>query len=81
MPPTAFARHEPGADVILFGTGDQTHLASNINSILGPPLPQADVRKAVRIVRRTGRNRSGSASQTFLILVLDGIPACGNTNR
>ncbi|MEZ5592710.1 MAG: hypothetical protein R3F53_19225, partial [Gammaproteobacteria bacterium] len=40
-----FARHEPGADVILFGTGDQTHLASNINSILGPPLPQADVEK------------------------------------
>ena len=40
-----FARHEPGADVILFGTGDQAHLQSNIDSILKPPLPRTDVEK------------------------------------
>ncbi|HYU14211.1 MAG TPA: hypothetical protein VEK82_16655, partial [Stellaceae bacterium] len=35
-------RHEPGVDVVLFGTGDQGHLRSNIASILKPPLPEAD---------------------------------------
>jgi len=38
-----YARHEPGADVILFGTGDPDHLERNIRSILAPPLPIADV--------------------------------------
>jgi L-galactose dehydrogenase len=37
-----YARHEPGVDVVLFGTGDQAHLRENIASILRPPLPQAD---------------------------------------
>ena len=37
-----FVRHEPGADVVLFGTGDMAHLKSNIASILKPPLPDAD---------------------------------------
>jgi aryl-alcohol dehydrogenase-like predicted oxidoreductase len=37
-----YARHEPGADVVLFGTGDPAHLRSNIASILRPPLPQLD---------------------------------------
>jgi L-galactose dehydrogenase len=37
-----FVRHEPGADVVLFGTGDPLHLRSNIASILKPPLPEAD---------------------------------------
>jgi aryl-alcohol dehydrogenase-like predicted oxidoreductase len=37
-----FARHEPGADVVLFGTGNRDHLQTNIESILRPPLPQAD---------------------------------------
>jgi L-galactose dehydrogenase len=37
-----FVRHEPGADVVLFGTGDPEHLRSNIASILKPPLPEAD---------------------------------------
>src|SRR6266513_82933 len=37
-----FVRHEPGADVVLFGTGDPTHLRSNIASLLKPPLPEAD---------------------------------------
>ena len=37
-----FVRHEPGVDVVLFGTGDSEHLRSNIASILKPPLPEAD---------------------------------------
>jgi len=37
-----YVRHEPGVDVVLFGTGDQAHLRSNIESILRPPLPHAD---------------------------------------
>lgn len=37
-----YARHEAGVDVVLFGTGDQSHLRSNIASILSPPLPEAD---------------------------------------
>lgn len=36
-----FARHEPGVDVVLFGTGDAEHLRSNIVSILSPPLPSS----------------------------------------
>jgi aryl-alcohol dehydrogenase-like predicted oxidoreductase len=37
-----FARHEPGVDVVLFGTGDAGHLRSNVESLLKPPLPEAD---------------------------------------
>jgi aryl-alcohol dehydrogenase-like predicted oxidoreductase len=37
-----YARHEPGVDVVLFGTGDQAHLRENIASILRPPLPRSD---------------------------------------
>ena len=37
-----FVRHEPGVDVVLFGTGDQAHLKTNIASILKPPLPEPD---------------------------------------
>jgi aryl-alcohol dehydrogenase-like predicted oxidoreductase len=37
-----FVRHEPGVDVVLFGTGDVAHLRSNIASLLKPPLPEAD---------------------------------------
>jgi len=37
-----FCRHEPGAQVILTGTGDPAHLQANIEAILAPPLP-ADV--------------------------------------
>jgi len=38
-----FARHQPGADTVLFGTGNVDHLKANIESILRPPLPEADV--------------------------------------
>lgn len=34
-----FARHEAGADVILFGSGNKDHIKQNIDSILNPPLP------------------------------------------
>lgn len=34
-----YARHERGADVILFGTGNKAHVEQNIASILRPPLP------------------------------------------
>jgi aryl-alcohol dehydrogenase-like predicted oxidoreductase len=40
-----FVRHEPGIDVVLFGTGDPDHLRANIASILRPPLPEADRRR------------------------------------
>ena len=40
-----FARHEPGSEVVLFGTGNREHLRSNIELILRPPLPAADVEK------------------------------------
>ena len=40
-----FARHQPGIDVVLFGTGSVDHLRANIASILRPPLPAADVEK------------------------------------
>jgi aryl-alcohol dehydrogenase-like predicted oxidoreductase len=38
-----YVRHEPGVDVVLFGTGDPAHLETNIQSILKPPLPEADL--------------------------------------
>lgn len=34
-----YCRHEPGADVILTGTGSAEHLEANIAAILGPMLP------------------------------------------
>ena len=39
-----FVRHEPGVDVVLFGTGEVDHLHANIASILKPPLPEVDRR-------------------------------------
>ena len=40
-----FAVHEPGVDVVLFGTGDRDHLRANVKSLLMPPLPAADTAK------------------------------------
>ena len=44
-----FARHEPGADVVLFGTGDPEHLRANVRSLLRPPLPDADRARLVEL--------------------------------
>jgi aryl-alcohol dehydrogenase-like predicted oxidoreductase len=44
-----FVRHEPGVDVVLFGTGDAAHLRSNVASLLKPPLPEADRAKLVAL--------------------------------
>jgi len=40
-----FARHEAGADVVLFGTGDKEHLRANLVSLCKPALPRADAEK------------------------------------
>jgi L-galactose dehydrogenase len=37
-----YARHEPGVDVVLFGTGSAEHLRENVAALLKPPLPEAD---------------------------------------
>lgn len=34
-----YCAHEPGVDVVLFGTGDIDHLQANVKSINDPPLP------------------------------------------
>jgi aryl-alcohol dehydrogenase-like predicted oxidoreductase len=44
-----YVRHEPGVDVVLFGTGDAGHLRSNVESILKPPLPDADRAKLAEL--------------------------------
>ena len=44
-----YARHEPGVDVVLFGTGDAAHLRRNIESLLRPPLPEADRQKLAKL--------------------------------
>lgn len=40
-----YARHEQGADVILFGTGNKAHVEQNVASILRPPLPSPVVER------------------------------------
>jgi len=40
-----YARHEQGADVILFGTGNKAHVKANVDSILRPPLPTAIIER------------------------------------
>jgi aryl-alcohol dehydrogenase-like predicted oxidoreductase len=44
-----FCRHEPGIDVVLFGTGNPQHLKENVEAILKPPLPQPALDKLQRI--------------------------------
>lgn len=42
-----FARHQSGADVVLFGTGDVGHLEANVASLLKPPLSKAGVDRLI----------------------------------
>jgi aryl-alcohol dehydrogenase-like predicted oxidoreductase len=44
-----YARHDSGADVVLFGTGDSAHLKANVAALLKPPLPRADRDKLNRL--------------------------------
>lgn len=44
-----FVRHEPGADVVLFGTSEIAHLEANVASITAPPLPAADVARLYQL--------------------------------
>ncbi|MGF1456155.1 MAG: aldo/keto reductase [Alphaproteobacteria bacterium] len=44
-----FCRHEPGAHVILTGTGNADHLAANVTSILAPPLAPAAMAELERL--------------------------------
>lgn len=47
-----FCRHEPGAQVVLTGTGSAAHLEENISAILAPPLPRDVVDRLERIFGR-----------------------------
>ena len=40
-----FARHEPGCDVVLTGTGNREHLRENVRSINLPTLPETDLER------------------------------------
>ncbi|MGB0629428.1 MAG: aldo/keto reductase [Alphaproteobacteria bacterium] len=44
-----YVRHEPGADVVLFGTSRVEHLEANIASILKPPLPLKDTARLAEL--------------------------------
>ena len=44
-----YARHEPGSHVVLFGTSKPEHLRQNVESLLKPPLPEADRRKLAEL--------------------------------
>jgi len=37
-----YVRHEPGVEIVLFGTGSPEHLRTNIESLLKPKLPEPD---------------------------------------
>jgi len=65
-PPIALSRHEPGADVVLFGTGDHEHLRSNIASILKPPLPEADRARLASLFGHLRRGRARRAPSLAL---------------
>ncbi len=56
-----FCRHEPGAHVILTGTGNRAHLDANIASILAPPLSaeaMADIERRFTAVRGVTANEA-----------------------
>ena len=46
-----FCRDEPGTHVILSGTGNPSHLQSNLASFFRPPLPESDISRLKDIFR------------------------------
>ena len=55
-----FARHEPGVDVVLFGTGDAGASARATSPrCCKPPLPEADRAKLATLFGATDRRRNG----------------------
>jgi L-galactose dehydrogenase len=46
-----FCRYEPGAHVVLSGTGNMAHLIENVESLLAPPLPEADRARLLELFR------------------------------
>jgi aryl-alcohol dehydrogenase-like predicted oxidoreductase len=44
-----YARHEPGVDVTLFGTGDAAHMKANVAALMKAPLPEADRAKLAKL--------------------------------
>lgn len=44
-----FCRYEPGAHVILSGTGNIAHLKANVESLSRPPLPREDLTKLKKL--------------------------------
>jgi len=44
-----FDRHSPGVDTVLTGTGSLDHLAENLRSMTGPPLPETVVARIGRL--------------------------------
>lgn len=44
-----FCAHEPGADVVLTGTGDPEHLEQNVRSLCAPPLPPEQLERLARL--------------------------------
>jgi L-galactose dehydrogenase len=47
-----FCSHEPGADVVLTGTGRIDHLEENVKSLLGPPLLEEQLERLERLFGR-----------------------------
>jgi aryl-alcohol dehydrogenase-like predicted oxidoreductase len=60
-----YARHEPGVDVVLFGTGNAAHLRANVASLLKPPLPEPDRAKLAALFGQlTGIGLDGHEGRT-----------------
>jgi aryl-alcohol dehydrogenase-like predicted oxidoreductase len=47
-----FCRYEPGVHLVLSGTGNVSHLDSNVASLTRPPLPEADLARLREIFAR-----------------------------